>query len=133
MLVACAPPDPPVGGGALGVEILHPPADVGSVALDDDGVLRILIVVDVNGIEFVEPGTVDEDVEGQGHWHLHVNGGYEGPPPARFILWEDEAAEEGQNYAIRASMATNDHNDVIVDGIPVDDTIEFTIAAAGGS
>ncbi len=114
-LVACAPPPEVAGGGEPSIRVIHPPGDVGAVALDDEGRLRILVVVDVNDLAFVPPSVSNLiPVEGEGHWHLTVNGVYKGAPDAEFVDYvsgSDEFAV-GTAMSLRVSLATNDHIDL---------------------
>ena len=64
IVAACAPP--PAASG-LSIELLYPESDQ-EVTLDGDCVLREPIVVDIDGLNLVDPAP-DNIVDGQGHWH----------------------------------------------------------------
>lgn len=130
---ACEPPDPIGEVGEPAIAILHPAADVGTIPMvqtPEGLVLDVLLVVDIDGFEFVEPNTVLEDVEGEGHYHFFVNESYLGPPPQQFIRYvsEPDEWEVGQQMALRVELATHTH---ILLGTPDSVAqIEFTAGEA---
>ncbi len=139
-LAACAPP-PEItvagsGTGEASVELIYPPSDVG-IPLTQEGVgpnaelyLDLLVVVSVDGLEYVPPVPDPEDVEGQGHYHFNVNGAYVDAPPAKFYEYRSDEGEfkEGDRVQISVTLASNTHQDLdqFTDWI---DVIEFDVLA----
>jgi len=132
LLAACQPPPEVGGSGDPSIEIVYPPDDIGSIELQPDGKLVIVIAVDLDGIEFVSPSVSEGNVvEGQGHYHFHVNGEYLGPPEQQLHIYESEVGEFPVDTAmqVRVSLATNNHVDL--DEFDAwEDIVEFTVAAA---
>lgn len=133
-LMACAPPPEPDGGGTTAgeprIELLHPPANVGTIELDAAGRLSFLVVADIDDLEFVEPNAASEDIEGQGHYHVNINGTYIDAPPASSYDYTSNPGEFAVDQAISLSvtLASNTHED-LDQFEDWSDTIEFRVAA----
>jgi hypothetical protein len=131
-MMACAPPPAvAVPGGEPSITLVYPPADAGELPLDADGVLSFLVVVDMNGITFIEPGTKEEDAAGEGHWHVYVNDEYLGFPPHLYWTYrsEPDEFEPGDAVSVRVTLATNDHIDLDAFA-DWEDVNEYTVSAA---
>jgi hypothetical protein len=66
-------PAPPLEGGEPSIQLLYPQHSTTTLALDAQCHLKSLVVVDIEGLEFVPPGSTDQNVDGQGHWHVYVD------------------------------------------------------------
>ena len=133
--LACAPPpevqltgdDTDQEAEAATIAILYPPDGATDIGLEADGSLQITVVVDINGLEFVPANTSNEDIPGEGHWHLDVNNGYVGP--AANLFWEFKANpgvfSPGQAMSIEVELVGNTH---IGFTPPIVDVVEFNVA-----
>lgn len=132
LLVACQPPPAVGASGEPSIEIVYPPDNIGSIPLQADGKLILVVAVDLDGITFVSPSVSQGNVvEGEGHYHFHVNGEYQGPPEQQLHIYESEVDEFPVDTAmqVRVSLATNNHSDL--DQFDAwEDIVEFTVAAA---
>jgi len=131
-LAACQPPPLVGGSGDPSIEIIAPADDVGQIPLQADGSLAFFLSVDVDGIEWVRPSeSAGEPVEGEGHFHFHLNNEYIGPPEEQLILFQSEIGEYPVDTAmiVRVSLATNDHVD-LDEFVGWEDIVEFTVVAA---
>lgn len=126
--IACAPPDPVQGVGSPVVSIVSPRPDQTELEIDEDGMLRFVLAVDVDGFEFLAPGEGTPGDVTQGHFHAYVNGSYEGAAEAQ-AMDIAVAAEPDQQIAVRAVLATDDHQEIFIDGAPVQDIVEFVAVA----
>ena len=124
LLAACSPPEPLLEPVDTDVEvpdpmltILYPPPDVGTLPINADGYIEdLLVVVKIDNFVFVDPDTSDVVVEGQGHWHLHLD-----PEPwythgHALYIQEDVPSGDvhlvpGNDYALRATLAYTNHTD----------------------
>lgn len=132
-MVACAPP-PEVDLGAAEepvIEILYPVTNTTDLGLDEEGRLHMVVVVDINGFEFLPAYSDDPEVdrEGQGHWHLLINGTLKSAAQELFVEFVSEPNEytPGQLVGIRAELVTNTHNP-LTQPSQVVDTVEITVA-----
>lgn len=117
LLIACEPPDAPDFGGAGEplVELLNPPADVGTIPLDDQGVLSFLVVADIDNLTWVPPSQDHEDpVDGEGHYHVNINGAYVAAPTLLYYEYASQPGEftVGQQLQLSVTLAANDHSDL---------------------
>ena len=115
LVAACEPPPLSSGSGQPSIEIIAPPTDVGQIALQPDGTLKFLLAVDLDGIQYVRPSESQADpVEGQGHYHFHLNGEYLGPPEEQLIEYVSDVDEfsAGSAMQLRVTLASNDHVDL---------------------
>ncbi len=126
---ACAPPPEPGGTSAASIELIHPSPSEAELALDLTGRLAFLVAVDIDGIEFLTPGSNDQNVEGEGHYHFTLNGVYIGAPAERAYEYVSEIAEFriGQEVSLRVSLQGNDHRD-LDQFADWEDIAEFTVA-----
>ncbi|HMV69948.1 MAG TPA: hypothetical protein PKA64_24120 [Myxococcota bacterium] len=112
-LAACEPPDAPDLGSSAepAIELLYPPADVGTIALDLDSVLRILVVADIDNLDYVPDAKGQAAVDGQGHYHVNINGVYVAAPVALYYEYASEpgAFTVGQQLSLSVTLAANDH------------------------
>jgi hypothetical protein len=116
-LVACAPPAAPDVGatGEPAIAIAHPPRDVGTVMLNADGSLEMLVVVDTDNIELTNPYVENIDaVEGQGHWHAQLGNieGYQASfePSLMFTVPNDQI--NPGIVRLTVSLQNNLHSDL---------------------
>jgi len=130
IMTACAPP-PEVGPGAApelpSIELIYPPSTATELPLDSDGVFRTLVVVHIDGFEYLSPVMSDmpADVEGQGHWHLNVNNVYVNAPGAAFYSYESDTIGEGDSVRLQVVLATNNHEEIP----DYQDVVEFNVVA----
>ena len=118
---ACAPPDP-----IRSIDILFPTPDTDVIPLDEDGILRTLVVVDIEGFTVLEEGTADPDSTTEGHWHIYVNDTYRGAVSDGFTTEVEETGiTDGQPISITVSLATDRHQDIEDEDGRIDSTIEF--------
>lgn len=136
ILLACEPPPDPLadagaGGGEPAIEMIHPPRDVGIIPLNGDR-LEVFLTVAIYNLEFFSPDEPRDDAEGEGHWHLNVNGVYRDAPAQRFHLWRSQAGEfeVGDRVQLSATLSSNMHRDLDMfdDWI---DVIEFNVGEEG--
>ena len=127
LALGCAPP--PVGVDAAvaepSIEILFPESDP-----DITYCPVFTVVVDVDNLEYSTEDRLGGDhVEGQGHWHLYVNGEY--------IAYElkdwstTPALEEGLNQ-LSVDLAQNDHQPYEVNGDVPTYIAEITVGDVEG-
>lgn len=132
VLAACAPPPTPDGAATdPSIRLLYPPRDQDTLALDDQGRLSFLVVVDINDLEFVTPGEDNVDVDGQGHFHLSLNDVYIDAPAEQYYSYTSapDAYTAGQGLSVRVSVQSNTHKDL--DESPDwEDIVEYTVAEA---
>jgi hypothetical protein len=137
LLLACAPPDAVDLTEAVepSIELLYPPANVGTIPLDADGVLRFLVVADIDNLSFVTPVMNMEDppppVDGEGHFHVNINGVYVDAPEDLYYEYASKVAEfdAGQQLALSVTLAANDHTDLDM-YTDWEKIIEFEVGAA---
>jgi hypothetical protein len=135
-IAACKPP-PAVkladtGSSFPSIEIVHPVS--GTMALDDNCELPITVAVDIDNFDVVKPnipGQTDEDVNGQGHWHLSfAEGSYE-------VVDENVASSLLMGLSVddlvvvTGTLQTNTHEDVDSPGF--EDRVEITITNNGAA
>jgi hypothetical protein len=124
----CAPPDPIElqDGGEPTISILYPSPTTSELPVDADGNLHALVVVDINNFEYVPPGTTDQVVEGQGHWHIFLDPlDFYAAPTDLFYDTPIPGLEVGQSYRLRVTLQNNDHSDPPCAGVCTD-AVEFT-------
>ena len=149
LAVGCVPP-PPVGGGDSGagggggdpsIEIVFPTPEMlvqlieghqvrVPIALNSNCELELIIAVDVDNIELVDPLETDGDVDGQGHWHLQMTvpeRGYTAVSDQAATLTED-GLQVGALVNIAASLQSNGH-EALDDFDDFDSDIEVTVGA----
>jgi hypothetical protein len=136
-LSACAPPDAPQAvGDATGepsIQIVYPPSDTATIAKDADGTLRFTVVVDIEGFDFVPPGTqpdLPDVVEGQGHWHLLLSPSSFYAPPADVYYDAEVTGIDPGVYRIQAVLQNNNHTEVGCD--TCEDALEITVTEFDG-
>jgi len=116
LLIGCQPPDAVVVEQVdddPSIAIIHPPADVGTVSVDPDGVLRMLVAVDIDNLEFIEPNSTDELVTGEGHWHFLINDVYIVSPEDLFFEYVSQPDEFVPGpLSISATLQDNLHRDL---------------------
>lgn len=129
IVMACAPPPETIVGEEVSpsIELIYPPATATELPLDSDGMFRTLVVVHIDGFEYVSPVMSDmpPDVEGQGHWHLNVNNLYVNAPGAAYYAYESDTIQEGDSVRLQVVLATNNHEEILDD----QDVVEFTVTA----
>ncbi len=133
--LACAPPpevqvvgdDTDAEADERTISILYPPDGATDIGLEVDGSLHITVVVDINGLAFVPANTKDEDIPGEGHWHLDVNNAYVGPAEKLFWEFVSDPGEfsPGQAMSIEVELVGNTH---IGFSPPIVDVVEFNVA-----
>lgn len=68
------------------------------------------VVVDIDGFELSPEGIDQASVDGQGHWHLEINGEYVGNSTSHTFLIDGALAlEPGRTHALTAVLRTNQH------------------------
>lgn len=111
-LAACPPPDPvdgPSQTGKPGIAIAYPPWQTeDQIMLDPDGALSFVLVVDVENFELLEPGTIQEVVEGQGHWHMFGPNDFYAPTSAAYYEGRIENVTPGI-VILSAQLVQNTH------------------------
>lgn len=124
---ACAPP---MLDDAISVEILFP------ISSQEVAYCPTLpVVVSAQGFDLSEEGIDQDPVEGQGHWHLEVNGEYLGNSgTSTFYLGPELALESGRSHALVAKLRTNDHQplDPDVSSTEVEIRVEDSATCVGG-
>jgi hypothetical protein len=126
-LAACGPPDAP--GGDPEIRLLYPTADTELRAIETDVgcTATFFVAVDLLNLEFVAPHDDhgSESVEGQGHYHIALDGDYYGAPTslATEVAISSEDAKgwgacPGNTLELRVSLAKNDHEDLDGDDDP---------------
>jgi hypothetical protein len=131
-LGGCAPPPVPGGvGGDPEIELLYPPRDAGTLPLDDQGRLSFLVVVSVDNLEFVTPSDDNEDVDGQGHFHLSINDVYIDAPPHQYYQYVSAPGDYtvDQGLSVRVSVQSNTHRDLDASAA-WEDIAEYTVGEA---
>lgn len=138
---ACAPPPVPEGldGDASRanatdptVEILVPGPNTEVIGLDDEGRLQFLVVGELDNIDWISPADVDEDVEGQAHFHVNLNGTYIDAPVEQAYVYTSRPDEfaPGDTVILDLTLSTNTHEDL--DLWPTwKDTLAFTVGERG--
>ena len=132
-VVACKPPpavtlaDTAAEADFPSIEIVYPKS--GEMALGSDCALTISVAVDIDNFQLVTPniaGETDQDVEGQGHWHLSFfDGQYE-------VVDETLATKEltdlavGTLVVVTGTLQSNTHADI--DSPEFEDRVEVTVA-----
>ena len=97
---------PPVLDEAPGIDILFPYS-----SQVDTFCPTMVVVVDVTGFSLSAEGIDQDEVEGEGHWHLLVDGEYIGLSATDYFLVDDSLAlEPGRVHALSAALRTNQHN-----------------------
>jgi hypothetical protein len=132
LLAACAPPPvPATTEGEPAITLLYPPSDAGTLPLDALRRLKFTIVVDLDGLTFVPPDTKDEDVEGEGHYHVSINGSYEGAPDQLYFDYVSDPGEfeVGDGIELNVSLESNTHRD-LDQFSGWEDVAEFTVGDA---
>lgn len=99
---------PPVLDEAPTIDILFPYS-----SQVDTFCPTMVVVVDVTGFTLA-PDSIDQDeVDGEGHWHLMVDGEYIGNSGDNYFLVDDTLAlESGRSHALSAALRTNQHNEL---------------------
>lgn len=116
-VTACEPPPAPPGLAVEpGIELVSPQSGV-DIPLIQDGAdlfLELLVVADVSGLEFVPPVEGADDVPGEGHFLLSVNGAFDSAPSSRVFAWRSEpnAFAPGDTVQVRVSLASNSGADL---------------------
>ena len=132
LLSGCAPPDPIESTAAVPeIRLLFPDGSE-PLELDGDGFLRTLVVVDLIGIDFVEPEGTDP-VDGEGHYHLFVQETtYVEAPSALFFELESDAFTAGSRGIINVDLRQNDHSllSEAVDECDCTAAVEFDVVDA---
>ncbi len=115
--LGCAPPDAPEATNTAepAISIAHPARDVGTVMLQEDGSLEMLVVVDTDNIELADPYVEGIDaVEGQGHWHAQLGNieGYQASfEPSLMFSLPDEQVNPGI-VRLTVTLQDNLHSDL---------------------
>lgn len=114
-LAACEPP-PKVGvgvgdtgaaSGAPSIRVLFPPSGE-PIPLGDDCRLSLLVVVDIENLELVDPAENPDPVQGQGHWHFETASNYQASAePFLQTLPLEVAANTTQLFTV--SLQDNGH------------------------
>ncbi|MCB9680505.1 MAG: hypothetical protein H6733_03465 [Alphaproteobacteria bacterium] len=137
VLAACEPPPNPLGSG-VSLDIIYPPAtNPGGGAFqilpETDGDYHIDVIVDIEGIELVNPYTdppppVDDT---QGHWHLETAGQSHVTSFDRWaeLVVDGSTITSNSIIVLTATMRQNDHNPREVEGTAIEDTIEVQLVA----
>ncbi|MFT7521149.1 MAG: hypothetical protein ACI9MC_003300 [Kiritimatiellia bacterium] len=131
LALGCAPPDPIDVSGSTGVEIrvLYPEPEL-NLRLDEDGMLRTLVVVDMIGLEFLPPGTTSDVQLGIGHYHLFVQETqYITSPSSLAYELETDAFRAGQRGIINVDLRENNHDVFEEDGCDCTASVEFNVLA----
>ncbi len=103
---ACAPP--PAGDGASAVEILFPYS-----TQDDVFCPTMIVVVDVDGFTLSPEGIDGDEVDGEGHWHLLVNGEYITNSTYEYLVLDDSIAlAPGRTHTMQATLRSNQHQEL---------------------
>lgn len=127
-LAACAPPPVPEGAVAStepSIRITWPPAETPVQGCE-------IVTVEVENFDFVAFPT-EEDVEGQGHYHVYHPGGYAACYKPWCFVDFSSVASTTEPYLV-AVLASNQHDELVdEDGNPVEDRvpIEFVPGACG--
>lgn len=144
-LPACAPPPevgasseptitiafPEIDGGVVGLECLPNPEFVCGTS-DPEQVapyaeqLDLTVVVDIDNLELVDPYAPDTElIEGQGHWHAHINNESITSSSTRVanVLTE---VDSGVTVILDVTIRDNEHT-----LLGPRDTIEFDASPAG--
>jgi hypothetical protein len=136
--LGCAPPEPlgdGVGTSTPEIRLLYPPLDAG-IAVDAEGNLQTLVVVDIIGLEFVSPAEQPPLTDGQGHWHINPQGVYLTAPPALSYELDSDAFTVGQRGLIVTDLQDNEHAPLTqtIGTCPTcEDRIEFDVLAEGSA
>ncbi len=112
----CQPPDAvTLGDTAVAqpeIRLLYPDANV-PISLDPtDGNLRFMVVVDLVGIEFNDPGLATNVVDGEGHWHLSLNDAYVDAPDDLYYELDQEGWNSGEAVKLTVTLQDNEHADL---------------------
>jgi hypothetical protein len=117
---ACAPPPLPEGS-ATRIDILFPEARTDITVCPD-----FVMVVDIQNLQVIDPETTAGNVDGQGHWHLKIQGEYVG-----FVnqLWTPVSLGDEANgpVILTAALADNEHNEIGIDA-----TTEIIVSSEEG-
>lgn len=131
-MLGCAPPPEVDLSDGLDprIDILYPSNGGEGVSIDLLRRLNMVVVVAIQNLDFL-PANADEDPvdrEGQGHWHLEINGEYKIAATDLFVEYQSEPNEYAANQSleIRAVLVSNTHNPLAIDGQLVD-TVEVTV------
>ena len=122
LLTACPPPDavPLADTGASATEpsiafLFPPPGATYQLELTEDCLVDELIVVDIDGLELVEPESAPP-ADGQGHWHFDWDGTGYTSAYAAFYAWQGDPAAlgiaPGALRNLTVSLQANDHADL---------------------
>lgn len=136
---ACAPPGQ-LQGVSLepGIRLVYPdPLETTQLPLDEDGELQFLVVVELLGMDFVEPSNGLDPVDGEGHWHLFLDEQYTAPKKLYHELVATELNPEGTftvgtTVTLSVDIRNNDHSPFDSCDPSCTDSIEFTIAEFDG-
>jgi hypothetical protein len=110
----CEPPPAVEGGGTMEPEVrlLYPDADV-PITLDPvTGNLKLLIVVDLVGITFNDPGLAEQITDGEGHYHVSLNDVSIDAPPNLWYEIDEEGWSVGDAGKLTVSLQDNEHGDL---------------------
>ncbi len=119
--VACKPP-PPVQGidsgqsGEPGIEIVFPTPDmVGNMPLNSNCEFEMIVAVDLDNFELINPSESDGDQDGQGHWHLQIavpDLGYDVVFEQAGVISDKPSIQENDLLTIRAALQSNTHEEL---------------------
>lgn len=109
----CEPPPEATGGSVEPeVRLLYPDADV-PITLDPvTGHLKMLIVVDLVGLTFNDPGLAEQITDGEGHYHVSLNDVYIDAPPNLWYEIDEEGWNVGDAGKLTVSLQDNEHGDL---------------------
>lgn len=126
-LAGCAAP---VLDDASSIEILFPASSTELTYCP-----TMPVVVEVDGFTLSPEGIDQAPVDGEGHWHLEVNGEYVGTTAEHTFLIDDSLAlEPGRTHALVATLRTNQHEplDPDVSSPEVEIFVDYTGDCLGG-
>lgn len=107
----CAPPPPIEAGSEPEIRLLYPDSSQ-DFSLNSEGRLQFLVVVDIIGLEYVEPAEDLADVEGQGHWHVNLNDAYLSAPSNLYYEVDSAGFVSGDAVKLSATLQDNSHDDL---------------------
>jgi hypothetical protein len=117
---ACAPPPLPEGSGTS-IDILFPEARTDITVCPN-----FVMVVDIQNLELTDPEATGGNEEGEGHWHLKIQGEHVG---SVYQLWAPVSLGDDTSgpMILTAALADNEHNEVGIDA-----TTEIIVSSEEG-